>query len=92
MPHMKSAWKRMRTSVEDQGRNKSVKSGLSTAKKQLLEAVESGDKQKSQTAFNQFSSLVDKASKKGIIKKGTGSRSKSRAAALLAKVGAAKKA
>lgn len=90
MPHMKSAWKHMRISAENQVRNRSVKTGLSTAKKQLLEAVDSGDRQKAQTAFNLFSSRVDKAVKKGIIKPGAGNRNKSRAAARLAKVAAKK--
>lgn len=90
MPHMKSAWKRMRSSAKRQQRNRSVKSTLHTARKALVEATENGDRDKARAAFDHFSSLIDKAAKKGVIKRGNADRNKSRASARLAKLQAAK--
>ena len=81
MANIKSAVKRLKTSKEKQLRNKSVKTGVHTARRQLIEAIAAGDKSKSDDLFRQYCSIVDKATKKGVIKRNTADRRKSRAAA-----------
>ena len=48
-----------------------------------IDAVASGDADAGAEAFRRFCSCLDKAAKKGVIKKNTATRSKSRAAARL---------
>lgn len=86
MAHTKSAVKRHRQSLENNERNRAAKSAIITAGKKLATAVESGDAKVADEAFNNFSSVLDKAAKKGIIKANNASRRKSRAAAKVAKV------
>ena len=81
MPTTKSAIKRVKTSEQDRARNRSVKSGITTAKNKLYETVKAGDKAKSGKLFDAYSSLLDKAVKKGILKANAAGRRKSRAAA-----------
>lgn len=81
MPNIKSAVKRVKTSSIREARNKSVKSGVATLKKKFLDAVASGDKAAADKAYRTYMSGVDKAAKKGILKKGNADRRKARATA-----------
>jgi len=89
MPNIKSAKKRLRTSEKARQVNKSVKSRITTARAKFYAAVKSEDQAAAQTAFNTFSSALDKAVKRGAIKKNNADRRKSRAALRLKAVSAA---
>ena len=84
MPNIESAAKRMRQAAKHQAANRAVKTKIMSYRRRFLEAVASGDKAKSQEAFRQFCSVVDKAGKQGVIKANNADRKKSRAAAKLA--------
>jgi len=87
MPNLPSAWKRMRTAAKAHEKNKSVRSAITTTRRKLFEAVAEKDKEKSNAALRKYSSVLDKAAKKGVIKKQKAVRRKRRAMALVAKVG-----
>ena len=80
MPNIKSAKKRMKTSEKSRQSNKAAKTRMATARKKLIEAIENGQLEESQKRFNEYSSLLDKAVKKGVIKANAASRRKSRVA------------
>ncbi|MDO9541770.1 MAG: 30S ribosomal protein S20 [Kiritimatiellia bacterium] len=84
MPNIKSAEKRMRTSEKARVRNKAVRSAISTMRRRLLELLVAKDKEKIGAAFRQYCSVLDKAVKKGVIKKQKSVRRKRRAAAKIA--------
>jgi small subunit ribosomal protein S20 len=86
MPTTKSAAKRMRTSAENQLRNRAAKSALATVRRQFLAAADKGDKPAAEKLFRAFVSQLDRAYKHGTIKAGNADRRKSRAAARLALV------
>ena len=83
MPNIKSAMKRMKTSEQRHLRNQSVKSRISTIRRQLYEAIASGDRNRSTETLKRYFSALDKAAKKGMIATNNASRRKSRAAARL---------
>ena len=74
----------MRTSAERREANRSVKGRIATTRRKFSEALEGGDKAKSEELFRQYCSYLDKAVKQGILKANTAGRSKSRAAVRLA--------
>ncbi len=80
MPNIKSAKKRLRTSEKARQGNKSVKSRVTTARGKFYAAVAGDDQAAATTAFNTYCSALDKAVKRGAIKKNNASRRKSRAA------------
>ena len=84
MPNIESAAKRMRQAAKHQAANRGTKTKVMTYRGRFLEAVAGGDKAKSQEAFRQFCSVLDKACKAGVIKPNNADRKKSRAAAKLA--------
>lgn len=83
MPNKISAKKRMKTSLRKQQANKAVKTKISSLRRLLRETVATGDSEKSEQIFRKFSSALDKAARKGIIKANNASRRKSRANALI---------
>jgi len=89
MPNTKSAARRMRNSARKQVRNRVVRTQLKTAEKKFRAALatptSSGD------ALRAAISMLDKAVKKGVIKRGTADRKKSRLALALNRVAAEKK-
>ena len=89
MAHTKSAVKRAKTSAQNRNVNRSVKSGIAGVRKNFLAAVASGDKVKSEELCRQFSSILDRSAKRGIIAKNNASRRKARAAAHLATIASA---
>ena len=87
MPNIKSAMKRMRTSEKARIRNKAVRSAISTTRRRFMELLAGKDKEKISKAFSQYCSILDKAAKKGVIKKQKSVRRKRRAAAQITKLG-----
>ena len=79
MPNIKSAEKRIRQTVKTTANNKSKKSKINSTRTKLKEAVNSGDKDKANTALSGFNSALDKGAKAGVIKNNKADRSKSRA-------------
>ena len=75
MPRHKSPAKRARQTVGRSLRNKGVKSRLKTEMKKLGAAT---SKEEASAKLRVVSSLLDKASRKGILKRRTVSRQKSR--------------
>ncbi len=80
LANIKSAKKRVLTSKVRQERNKSIKSGIKTATKKVLAAVESADKELAAKELLNATSVIDKAAKKGVLHKNTASRKVSRLA------------
>ena len=80
MPNIKSAFKSMRTSAVFRKRNLAEKGKVKTARARYDEALAGGDPAKSKAAFALYCSVVDKAAKKGILKRNTADRDKARAA------------
>lgn len=86
MPNIKSAEKRMRTSEKARLRNKAVNSAISTARRRLMELIAAKDKEKIGQAYSRYCSILDKAAKRGIVKKQKAVRRKRRAAAQIARL------
>jgi len=84
MPNIKSAVKRVKTAERRRGANKAVKSRIGTLRRALTQAVADGNSTAGEKAFRDYCSAVDKAAKRGAIKKNAASRRKARAAKRLA--------
>ena len=80
-----SALKRARQTEKRTTQNRANKSQFRTALRKFRIALQSDNKEQAKTAFGETVSMIDKAVKKGIIHKNTGSRYKSRLSARLAK-------
>ena len=78
MPNIKSAKKRMRQSAAARLRNRSNRSALRTAVKNVRSAIEQGDAAKAQDSLKIALSVIGKASKKGILHKNAAARHFSR--------------
>lgn len=77
MANTKSAIKELRKSAKKQDYNKKIKDNLKTLIKKTKKAIESGDK-KAEEMVKTAMKAIDKAKQKGIIKKNSGDRKKSR--------------
>ncbi|MFA5000573.1 MAG: 30S ribosomal protein S20 [Patescibacteria group bacterium] len=77
MPNKKSAEKELRKAVKRNAANKKVSNRLKTLVKINLKQIEAKDL-KVKEGFNKTAQVIDKAVKKGIIKKNTAARKKSR--------------
>lgn len=86
MPHIKSAYKRLRQNAKRRISNRSAKSALKTQIKKFLAALQKGDVEAAREQFSLTTKALDKTASKGIIKKGTASRNKSRLAQKLNKL------
>jgi ribosomal protein S20 len=82
MPHHKSAVKRMRTTKRDKAKNTAVRSELKTLLKQMVEKPTDKD------VMRLTVSELDRAVKKGVIKKAVANRRKSRIAKAANRAGA----
>lgn len=78
MANIKSAKKRILVNKTKADRNKAIKSGVKTAVKKVLAAVEANDKAAAQSALVAATSAIDKATKKGVYHKNTAARKVSR--------------
>lgn len=86
MPHMKSAFKRLRQGVKRKIRNRGAKSALKTQLKKFLATLQTGNVEAVREQFRITGKALDQAASKGIIKKGTAARYKSRLAQKLNKL------
>jgi small subunit ribosomal protein S20 len=86
MPNIKSAKKRMRSSEKQRIGNMTVKTKVKTVRRKAREALTTGVAETSEQAVREYSSVLDKAVKRGVIKKNTAIRRKKRAVAALRKL------
>jgi small subunit ribosomal protein S20 len=77
MPNTKSAKKELRKSKTRQVYNKKIKDNVKTLVKKSRKAIEAGDV-KAKELVEQTFKAIDKAAQKGVIKKNTRDRKKSR--------------
>lgn len=83
-----SAEKRMRQDEKRRIRNKGVKSAIRTAAKKVVTASEKKDTAAAKEALAEMIKKIDTAAGKGIVKKNTAARKKSRMQKLINKLGA----
>jgi len=76
--NIKSAIKRARQNVKLRQHNGSARSMFRTYIKNVLKAVESGNKEAAHAAYAKAQPIIDKAAGKGLIHKNKASRIKSR--------------
>jgi small subunit ribosomal protein S20 len=76
--NIKSAIKRARQNVKRRKHNASARSMYRTYIKNVLKAIEAGDKEVARAAFLKAQSVVDKAAGKNLLHKNKASRIKSR--------------
>ena len=88
LPNIKSAKKRVKVIKTKTLKNQMVKSALKTQIKKFEAAAAAGDKAVATEAFNITVKKIDQAASKGILKKNTAARRKSKLATALNKVGA----
>jgi len=85
MPHHKSAAKRVITNEKSRRRNIAARSRMRAALKAVRQAPNRAD---AETAYRLAVAVLDRTASKGIIKKETASRQKSRLAKYAAKLSA----
>ena len=78
MANSQQTRKRARQNVVRNQRNRSYRSSIRTSIKQLLKAVQSGDKDMAPVALRTAASRIDKGAAKGLMHKNTAARLKSR--------------
>ncbi len=83
MPNIKSAIKRARTSEKSRKSNRAVKTRVASARREVFTECDARALENADKAFRTYCSVLDKAAKRGIIKKNTAIRRKRRAAAKL---------
>jgi small subunit ribosomal protein S20 len=83
MPHHKSAAKRVKTNEKARLGNAAIKSRLRSAVKAVRSATK---KAEAETALKAAVAILDRTAAKGVIKKETASRQKSRLALFAAKL------
>lgn len=86
MPNIKSAKKRMRSSESRRAGNLVVKTRVKNARRKAREALSAGVAEAATEAVRAYSSVLDKAVKRGVIKKNTAVRRKQRANEALRKI------
>lgn len=80
MANLKSSKKRIRSDQRKRLRNSRVKSAVRTQMKKVLQLINMKNLELARQEFNKAVSLLDSAAMKGILKKNTASRHKSRLA------------
>ena len=78
MANIKSAKKRILVNEAKAARNKAVKSKVKTYVKKVYTAIEANDKEAASAALLEATSVIDKATSKGVYHKSTSSRKVSR--------------
>lgn len=86
MPNIKSAKKRVRSSEKRRIGNMTAKTKVKTVRRKTREVLTAGVAATSEQAVREYSSVLDKAVKRGVIKKNTAIRRKKRAVAALRKL------
>jgi small subunit ribosomal protein S20 len=85
--NIKSAIKRARQNIKLRQRNASARSMLRTYIKNVLKAVETGNKETATAAYSKAQPVIDKAAGKGLIHKNKAARLKSRLVARVKAMG-----
>ena len=80
MANIKSAKKRILVTQVRTERNKAIKSGVKTAVKKVYAAIEANDKEAAAEALKNATTVISKATSKGVYHKATASRKVSRLA------------
>lgn len=78
MANIKSAKKRILVNRTKMERNKAIKSGVKTAVKKVYAAIEARDQEAAKAALLNATSVIDKATRKGVYHKNTSARKVSR--------------
>lgn len=78
LPNIKSAKKRVLTAEKSRQRNKHQLTGMRTCVKNVIKAIEAGDKDLAQSAYSKAVSILDVTANKGMIHKNKAARHKSR--------------
>ena len=78
MANIKSVIKRARQNIKLRQHNTSARSAYRTYVKNVLNAVEAGDKAAADAAYRKAQPMIDKAAQKGLIHKNKAARIKSR--------------
>jgi len=78
LPNITSAKKRARQSENRRQHNKHIRSGMRTTVKNVIYAIEAGDKKAAAEAFKIAVPEIDSSANKGIIHKNKAARHKSR--------------
>lgn len=86
MPNTKSAIKAARASLRKRAFNQKVKTKVKSEVKNLERLIKSASKNEAAAKLREAMSAMDKAVKRGVMKKNTASRKKSRLAKALAKL------
>jgi len=86
MANIQSAQKRIRSSEKRRIGNLAVKTRVKTARRKTQEALTEGVVKTATEAVNNYSSVLDKAVKRGVIKKNTAIRRKTRVREALRKL------
>ena len=89
MANIKSAIKRARQNVKRRQHNASARSMYRTYVKNVLKAIETGNKDDARSAFLKAQAIVDKAAAKNLIHKNKAARIKSRLSARVKAMAAA---
>ncbi len=86
MANIKSAKKRVLVNQKKAMQNKMIKSGVKTAVKKVNAAIAAGDKEAAKAALVNATSVIDKATTKGVYHKNTSSRKVGRLAVAVNKM------
>jgi len=78
MPIKKAAFKAIRQSKKREIYNKGIKKNINWLKRQFLKAIVKKDKKIAGDFYLKLQKFLDKAAQKGVIKRNTASRNKSR--------------
>ena len=78
MANIKSAKKSIKTDEKKRIQNTAIRSKVKNDMKRIEAAVKAGDKKKADSELKNFISDIDKACSKGLVKKNTTARQKSR--------------
>ena len=87
MANIKSAKKRIIVSKTREERNKAIRSGVKTAVKKVYTAIDANDKEAAHAALLNATSVIDKATSKGVYHKNYASRKISRLNLAVNKIG-----
>ena len=87
MANIKSAKKRIIVSKTREERNKAIRSGVKTAVKKVYAAIDANDKEAAKAALLNATSVIDKATSKGVYHRNYASRKISRLNLAVNKIG-----
>lgn len=85
MANTRSAAKQARAALRRRTINRGLLKTVRTSEKKIRSLAEAGQKEEALKLYPQFQSQIDRAAKKGVVKKNTASRHKERVAKLIVK-------